>query len=188
MSTRSFDEINANIDQAVATNDAEALLRYATELDAIDTLQAEALASRSRGWALTLRGDYTAALSHLHHALALSEEVGNRGSMADVTGNIGNVHHRTGNFPEALRRYHRALALFEEIDDRSGMARVMNSIGGLHPHTGDYPTALSHYHRALALHEELGNRSGVANVTGNIGIVHRSPVTTPRRSVTTTAR
>ncbi|RPI66267.1 MAG: hypothetical protein EHM43_11645, partial [Ignavibacteriae bacterium] len=171
---RTFEEINTDVHKATSINDAEALLRYAVELDAIDTPRAEAEASRARGWAFLLRGDYPSALEHYHRALALYEELGNRSGGADVMCNIGSVHKGTGDYPAALEHYHRAMALYEELGDRSGLALVTGNIGTVYKSTGDYPAALEHYHRALVLHEELGNRSGVAIVTCNIGNVHTS--------------
>jgi class 3 adenylate cyclase len=88
--------------------------------------------------------------------------------VAIATGNIGNVHYLTGDYPAALSHLHRALALHEELGARRGVAFVTGNIGNVLGNTGDYPAALSHLHRALALHEELGDRRGVAGVTGNI--------------------
>ena len=82
MSMRTFDEIQADVQHATDINDADALMILATELDALQTPQAEALASRSRGWALLLRGDYPEALSHLHRALEVDMELGNRRDVA----------------------------------------------------------------------------------------------------------
>ena len=53
-------------------------------------------------------GDYPAAMSHYHRALALHEELGNRNDVATVTGNIGNVYSSIGDYPTALEHYHRA--------------------------------------------------------------------------------
>ena len=174
MTNRSFEEIKVDVDQAFATHDAKALLRYAAELDAISTPQAEATASSSRGLVHELRGDNSTAMIHYHRALALHEELGERTGMARATGNIGAVHQFTGDYPEALSHFHRALALHEELGNRNDLAGVTGNIGSVHLSTGDYPEALSHYHRALALHEELGDRGGVARVSGNIGNVHAS--------------
>ncbi|MBK9184681.1 MAG: tetratricopeptide repeat protein [Ignavibacteria bacterium] len=129
----------------------------AAELDAISAPQAEALANNSRGLALYIQGDRPAALSHYHGALALYEELGDRGGVAAVSSRIGVVNNRIGNYTEALSHFHLALAILLELDDRKGVAGVTGNIGTLHWRTGNYPEALSHYHRALALSEELGD-------------------------------
>ncbi len=169
---KTFEEIKEDVDLAMSTSDAEALLRYATELDALDTPQAAALASRYRGWVYYLRGDYTAAMELYLRALTLYEELGERSGVARVTGNIGLVYSSTGDYPVALEHFYRSLALYDELGDRSGVAGVMSNIGVVHERTGNYPEALSQFLRALALCEETGHRPFAANITGNIGLVH----------------
>jgi len=172
MTNRTFEEINEDLDHAFAANDSEALLRYAAELDAIETSQAMARASRARGCALFLRGDYSEALSHCHRALALYEELGDRTGVARVTSNIGLVHRSTGDYPAAIGHFHRARALHEELGNHRGVASVTGNIGTVYSNSGDYLLALEHFHRALVMHEELGERRGVASTTGNIGSVY----------------
>jgi len=166
---RTFEEINTDITKAKNTSDAEALLRYAAELDTIATPQAEALACNAHGLALHLRGDYPAALAKFQRALALHEELGNRSGVAGVTGNIGTVYQQTEDFLTALEYYQRAMILYEELGKSADVAIVMGNIGNVYTSTGDYPAALDHFHRALALHDELGDRTGVARINGNIG-------------------
>jgi class 3 adenylate cyclase/Tfp pilus assembly protein PilF len=169
---RGFDEIVTDIDHAFSINDAEVLLRCATEFDALATPQAEAAACRSRGWALYLQGDYPAALEYCRRALTLHEVLGNRKGVAGALSNIGTVLQDTGDNPAALEHYHRALALHEELGDRRGVAIVTGNIGLVFRSTGDYPAALEYYHRAQALHEELDDLSSVARVMSNIGNVY----------------
>jgi adenylate cyclase len=168
---RSIDEIGEDLRRASDTNDADVLLRLATELDDIGTLQANATAYRARGWALFLRGDFAPALEHFHQALDIFRELGDHSSIARVTANIGVVHDSTGDHPAALERHHHALSTYEELGDDNGVAYVSSNIGITHFNTGDYPAALEHYHRALGMFEALGDSSGVARATGNIGIV-----------------
>jgi len=171
---RTFEELRDAVSNAHRINDAAELMACAVELDALATAEAEAVASRSRGWAFYLHGDYSAALEHYHRALVMHEELGNRNGMASIYGNIGNVHSSTGDYPAALEHWHLALAIHEELGERRGVASVTGNIGNMHGSTGDYPAALEHYHRALALYEELGERSGMASVIGNIGLVYGS--------------
>jgi len=170
---RTFEEIMRDLGHASNTHNADALLRYATELDELGTPQAAAAASNSRGQAHYLRGDHRAALEHYDRALTLHTELGNRTGVAGDTVNIGVVNGNIGDYPAALENFHRALALHEELGNRGSVANVTCNIGIVLQSTGDYPAALEHYYRALALFEELGHRSGVANVTANIGVVHK---------------
>ena len=171
---RTFEQISADVDAAIAISDAATLMRLAIELDELATPEATALAHRARGMACYYTGDYPSALEHFNSALVLFHELGNRSGVASVTGNIGNVYASTGDFPAALEHYNSALALHHELGDRRGVAIVTGNIGNVYASTGDFPAALEHYNSALALNHELGNRLGVAFVTGNIGIVYRS--------------
>jgi tetratricopeptide (TPR) repeat protein len=169
---RTFEEITSDLDHPINRNNAEALLRFSEELDALATPEAAAFASRSRGVAHALRGEQFAALQQLHHALSLYESLGDRSGMARVNSSIGTVHFRTCDYSEALRHYHGARILYEELGDHIGVATMTSYMGDAHNSTGSYPAALEHYHSALAINEEHGDRSGVANATGNIGNVH----------------
>ncbi|RPI67234.1 MAG: hypothetical protein EHM43_09195, partial [Ignavibacteriae bacterium] len=171
---RTFEELKEAVKKATRINDAAALMECADELDDLATSEAEAVAHNSRGSALSLHGDYSAALEHFYRALASHDRLGNSSGAAGVTNNIGNVHHRTGNYPAALEHFHRALAVNEVLGNSRWVAINIANIGNVYHRTGNYPAALEHYYRALAIHEELGESSGVALVTGNIGLVHES--------------
>ncbi|RPI67407.1 MAG: hypothetical protein EHM43_08310, partial [Ignavibacteriae bacterium] len=120
------------------------------------------------------RGNYTSALEHYHRAMAVHEELGNRGGVASVTICIGNVLKDTGDNPAALEHYHRALGIIEEAGKHSSTSLVIGNIGSVHLSIGNYPAALEHFHRALAMHEERGEHTGVARVTAYIGNVYFS--------------
>ncbi len=171
---RGFDDIEADLRHAYAVNDAEALLRFADELDNITTPQAAAHAQRARGWALLLRGEFTPAMHHFEQALTLCEELDDQEGVARVVSNIGSVYVCTGDVSMALEHYRRALALHEQLGNRSGAAVVMGNLGKLSTDTGDYPAAVEYFRRALSIHEELGNRSGIAVVTTNLGNLYLS--------------
>ncbi|MBS1560979.1 MAG: tetratricopeptide repeat protein [Bacteroidetes bacterium] len=166
---RGFDEIEHDLRHAYAVNDAEALLRFADELDDVSTTQAASHAHRARGWALLLRGDFTPAMNHFQRAFALCEQLDDQEGVARVLSNIGSVYVCTGDVTMAIEHYDRALALHERLGNRSGAAVVMGNLGKLSTDTGDYTAAVEYFRRALAIHEELGNRSGIAVVTTNLG-------------------
>ncbi|MBK6761007.1 MAG: tetratricopeptide repeat protein [Ignavibacteria bacterium] len=174
MSSRTFEEIQADTRQATSNNDVEALLRYSAELDALATQQSEALACRSRGWVFYFRREYSLALIQFQRAVALYEILGERIDMAIVMGNMGILHEGTGNLTSAIEFYHRALALHEELGSHQSVAIVTGNLGVVYLNIGDFPTALSHFHRALAYHEARNNHKGVAIGTANIGNVYNS--------------
>ncbi|MBK7577764.1 MAG: tetratricopeptide repeat protein [Ignavibacteria bacterium] len=171
---RTFEEIQADINLAIRDDDAEALLPYTAELDALATQQSEALACRSRGWVFYFRREYSLALIQFQRAVALYEILGERIDMAIVMGNMGILHEGTGNLTSAIEFYHRARALHEELGSHQSVAIVTGNLGVVYLNIGDFPTALSHFHRALAYHEARNNHKGVAIGTANIGNVYNS--------------
>ncbi len=171
---RSFEEIEADVSAACTDQDVDALARLATELDAVGTPLADALASRSRGVADYLRSNNSSALEHSKRALELYDTLGDRTGMAHALNDLGVVYDITGRKSAALEYFDRALALFGEVGDRVGMASALVNIGILHSDLEEHAKALEQYRRSLAIYEELGNERRVAVVTGNMGIVYMS--------------
>ncbi|MBC8124591.1 MAG: tetratricopeptide repeat protein [Candidatus Kapabacteria bacterium] len=172
MSTRTFEELEEAVVNAISLDDAVTLEQCGAELAEIGTPQALAMGARSLGYAAAYHGNYPEALEHYHSALALYEELGDRSGVAVVVCHIGSVLINSGSYPESLEHFHRALALYEELGNRSGVATVTGGIGAVHMVTNNYPEALEHYHRALAVHEELGQRNAVARITCNLGSIN----------------
>ncbi|RPI65225.1 MAG: hypothetical protein EHM43_12945, partial [Ignavibacteriae bacterium] len=171
---RTYPEIVAEVASATAMSDASALKALAEELHAVGTQEALAAAHRARGTACILTGADEEALKEYEKALGLYEVLGQRGELARVLGNMGNVYTSRGSFAEALEHFQHALAIYEDLGDRAGVGVVTGNMGNVFQLTGSYPSALEHFRRALEMHEELGNRYGVAIVTGNIGSVYSS--------------
>ncbi|MBK7577763.1 MAG: tetratricopeptide repeat protein [Ignavibacteria bacterium] len=170
MTCRTFDEIIFDVARAREVNDANALLRYADELDEHQTPLAAAHAHRSRGSAWYQLGDYTTAQEHFSQSIALFEELGDRVGVARVLTSIGAVHSTRGDLAMALECLHRALALGKETGDRVVESSVATNLGIVYFNTGDLTSALEHHYRALAIREELGDRNGIAAAMCNIGI------------------
>ena len=169
---RSFDEINADLTEAVLFEDVSAMRALAEELQTLHAPQAEVARLNAFGTVSRVTGDYPKALEHFRHALALCGDLGDHTGVAKVTSNIGNVYLDTGDYPKALEYYRHALAAGEELDDRAVVANVVGNIGNVYGLTGDFRQALEYHQRALAGHEELGNRGNVAIAAGNLGNVY----------------
>ncbi|CAN5518111.1 hypothetical protein BH10BAC6_BH10BAC6_05820 [soil metagenome] len=170
---RTLAELKANVDGAIAINDAEGLLHLATELHDQGTTAAYAIESIARGVATFAAGNYQLALEHYQHALALFTELGDADSVARATGRIATVYHSTGDYQQALEHNNRALEILTSVGNVSGIASIRGNIGLVLSTMGDYPTALQHYQQALALHTELKDDVGIARDTGNLGSVYR---------------
>ncbi len=172
MNTRTFEELENAIRVAKGISDTQALLQCAVELSALGTTPARALSANARGIAALFSDNYAEALECYDVALSLYEEMGDRGGVARVTGNIGSVQLQIGNFKEALENYQRALEVHTERDERNSIAIMSTGIGSVHKSTGDYAAALDWYHRALQHYRERDDRIGEAGVSRGIANVH----------------
>ena len=171
---RTFDEINADIDEAMLINDIRALRVLAQEISTLGTPRAEASSFNALGWADSIIGDFTSALDNYLHSLKLYEELRDVSGVAIVSCNIGNVHADTGDFPSAIEFYRRALTIQEELGNRSSVAAITGNMGSVYYSTGDYPSALEQFRIALAESEELRNDKSVAAIMTNMGAVFYS--------------
>lgn len=169
---RTYQEIKQDVYAAYSVNSAADMMRYAQELDDLQTTEATALASRVRGRAAIIRGDYATALESYRTALALFESLGDQHEVASVLGNIGSTYQYTGDYPLALEHLFKSLALHETRGDAYGIAIASSNIGTVYSRIGENDAALERYHSALEVYEQMGDTSNAATVNGNIGIIY----------------
>jgi len=171
---RSPEEIQADINQAVAYNDGDALFRLADEYGDTDVPWIVGSINFARGWAHLSKGDYAAALEHHDRALAAYTSIEDRSNTATTLMTLGSIYQAAGDYPAALVHLHRSLTLNLDLGDRRQAAVAINNIGIVHFTCGDYPMALEHWQRSLAVSEELNDPRGIADATCNIGNVYGS--------------
>ena len=109
------------------------------------------------------------ALDYFQQALALSEEIGDKYTMATMLNNIGSSSEISGNIIKALDYYHRSIMICEEIGNIKGMPSVLNNIGLIYMNQGNYTDALDYFQRSLRIHQELGQAENVTKNLENIG-------------------
>jgi tetratricopeptide (TPR) repeat protein len=117
------------------------------------------------------RGDYEQALDWYRQSLTISEELGNRASMATSYHQLGMIAHERGDYEQALGWYRKSLTIKEELGNRDGMANSYHQLGVLAEQRGDYEQALDWYRQSLALEEERGDRAGMAYSFGQLGLL-----------------
>ncbi|NKE60068.1 tetratricopeptide repeat protein [Lentzea sp. PSKA42] len=93
-----YDEALARAEQAVAVKDVDTP-------GMLDTL----------GYIEHHRGNYTAALTHYHAALDMSEDSGDRYMLAEALTHLGDTHEAMGNHDEAHRTWERAVEVWDEL-------------------------------------------------------------------------
>jgi DNA-binding CsgD family transcriptional regulator len=77
-------------------------------------------------------GEYPKALEHYQVALALYEELGERGGITRVTGYIGVVYGDLGEYAKSLAYLRTALGLAEELGSSDQFAQVTGQLGWLY--------------------------------------------------------
>jgi tetratricopeptide (TPR) repeat protein len=97
------------------------------------------------------------ARSHWTAALALSEELGHRRSVAILTGNLGLLERLGGDLDSAEARFRACLALAEELADPIPTADAYLNLGVVAKDRGDEATAREFYMDALTVYERLGH-------------------------------
>lgn len=168
----SFEELRNRIEAATATNDAAALLVAADEMALLNTDEARALSSRSKGHALRLTGRFAKAIAANATAIELYERLGDHQGMADALVNNGFVYIMLDEISTAIEVLERAYDLYRHSSTIRGMANATATMGTAYLHVGDYVNALDHYQRGLALFEEINDRYGISNTVSNIGLLH----------------
>jgi tetratricopeptide (TPR) repeat protein len=102
-----------------------------------------------------IRGDHEQALDGYRRALAIFEELGDRGGMASSYHQLGMVAEERGDYEQALDWYRQSLTIKESLGDRRGIAITISQIGILLTKMGKPEEGLSWNLRSLAIRAEL---------------------------------
>ena len=119
-------------------------------------------------------GEKDRALGHYEAALAIYEEIGDRGGESATLTGIGAVYDSLGEKSKALEYYERALPLQQAVGDRGGEATTLTNIGLVYDDLGESSKALEYYERALPLLQAVGDRGVEATTLNNIGLAYSS--------------
>jgi adenylate cyclase len=168
---RSYEEINADVLDAVEHSDIAAIGSLQQELRALGTPQALARENWLTGRDALMHGHFAEAVQHYEAALAIYEELGDRASQALTIGTIGIVHFNKTELPQALDHFQRALAIYQDIGDTARVGHMTGNMGNVYYQMGDHALAMEHYRNALHVLKQRGDRKGEAWVMGNLGIL-----------------
>jgi predicted ATPase/class 3 adenylate cyclase len=120
---------------------------------------------------LTSRWD--TAAERYSQALALAEQLGDRGAAARCRTAMGELLRRWSRLDEAAGWLAAARADFEALGDRAGVALVLHYGGSMATQQGQYERARALYGESLAIRRELDDRPRIASLLSNLGIVAR---------------
>lgn len=152
------------IDKNLATADEKSKHAY---------LIAKAAAVNNIGVMHYFKGDIPLALEYYNKSLKVSEETGDKKSIAHAIFSIAAIFDSQDSITKAIEYYNRSLKIQEEIDDKNGIASSLNCLGLIYKNQGNIPKALNYYDKALKLREQTGDRSGIAMALNYLANIYR---------------
>ncbi|MCP4218218.1 MAG: tetratricopeptide repeat protein, partial [bacterium] len=102
-------------------------------------------------------------------SLRLKEKTGDKGGMASVNNNLGNVYSALGSYNKALQYYKASLQTKERGEEPRSVAGTINNIGNIYRKMGKYDLAMECYGKSLSDRKAIGDRRGVAGTLEDIG-------------------
>lgn len=135
--------------------------------------EAQARAHAQLGYAHGMLAHYQAASSHLHSALRLYRQLGDRRNEAVANIMFAHVLGWQDRNSEARDRAREALEISRTGDHPTAHAGALNALGWYSAMLGGYEEALRHSLQALDLLRKLGERYGQAATLDSLGFIHR---------------
>jgi CHAT domain-containing protein/tetratricopeptide (TPR) repeat protein len=130
----------------------------------------------------TQRGEPQRSIETLQKALAIAQQLKDRGFEATTLNNIGFVYNTISQPQRALEFYNRSLPIKRAVGDRSGEAITLNNIGDVYNTISQPQRALESFNQSLPISRAVGDRSGEATTLNNIGNVY-SAIGQPQRAL-----
>ncbi len=112
-----------------------------------------------------------AAVSYTR-ALALYQEVRDRGRQGDTLHVSGIAYINLRENEKAIERLEQALTIRREIKDRRGESRTSNSLGNAYKNLNQDQKAIGYYEAALAIAREDRNRTDEGATLYNLGLIY----------------
>jgi predicted ATPase/DNA-binding CsgD family transcriptional regulator len=134
-------------------------------------LAARAKALFAAGRLAMRQDDCAMADDHFQEALEISQQLGDRCSLAVSRFSVGHVARVRGEYQAARRHHAEAIGLFRALGDDRWLAAVYHDLGLVMQAEGELGTARAHYKTALALSKGLGDEPGIAQALSDLGEV-----------------
>ncbi len=100
------------------------------------------------------------AQTHLQHALAIANDLGNPETLALVCGNVANAFAETGNFHEAIKIYREQLATLEQNGDPLNANKCLGNMAVAQIEVGELEDAIAGLTKSLNTAEEYADAFG----------------------------
>jgi tetratricopeptide (TPR) repeat protein len=137
-----------------------------------DSRLGQACAHAAIGRACSWLGRHDDAGAHLHQALHLFGELGDKPGQASIHMSLAWIADRQYHAADALANDRQALALYRAAEHAPGLASALNNLGWSYTQLGDYSQALACCQEALALQRRLDDLRGQAHTVDSLGYAH----------------
>ncbi|MDX2032207.1 MAG: CHAT domain-containing tetratricopeptide repeat protein [Blastocatellia bacterium] len=114
-------------------------------------------------------GQYEEALLLADGARRILSSHHERGLLAQLETNVGNLHHRMDQYQAAKSCYEAALGAFSELNDQTAQAIVSFNLGNIQSNLDDFRQAQALYDAAYELYARQGMELSAAQVRYSIG-------------------
>ena len=116
-----------------------------------------------------LQCEYDEASRHLHGALALVDELGDRRAAASALQRLGSIAREQARYDEARELHERSLAIWRELEDTDGVAASQDYLGFVAWLRGESDTAEELCTSALAEFQRTNDLRATATALVNLG-------------------
>jgi tetratricopeptide (TPR) repeat protein len=118
-------------------------------------------------------GEVPRAIDLYEQALAIFQNVGDRGAEATELGSLGNCHSDLGQIHRAVDLHEQALAIFLETGFQQGEAAALGSLGSCCRELGQLSRAIELQQQSLVIKQAVGDQHGEIVGLANLGECYR---------------
>ena len=115
------------------------------------------------------KGDYDQARNYYNESLAISNELGDKLSIASALTGLGNIEYNLNNYKSAREYYEASLNLRRETGDRYSIARSLNNLGNLAFRRYEYEESEKYYKEYFDLSTQMNDKRGISSALHNLG-------------------
>jgi len=130
-------------------------------------------ANNAMGRLMLLKGNYTNAMNYLQTAARLFESIENRDGIARVSGNLGNLYFRQGQYEEAKSYFTESIRIGRTAaSDPTVNAQIVANLGLTYVNQGYYEEGVRVQQEQLQLCHQNNDKQGMATLYTYLGITY----------------
>ena len=126
----------------------------------------------SKGKVLELTGKWDEANAAFHHALTLSQALGDKHLLGRANNNLGHLLLLKGEYKDARLYLEVAASFFETLNETFGIAKVYGDLGNLFFRQGNYDSAKSYFTQSINSSRELDYSPSFTQIVANLALAH----------------